>query len=321
MVERKPMEIGFIYTESMTNPVRAEEVFREMRDMGATAVMFHAYEQDLHRWPKDVPRVHEAASRVGLRRYISPARLGGMMAGLYAMPDVYTSLHPESMVTHPIPRGPHYTLGLSGRIACVNNPGFRAYALDYLDGLLRRLGADGMLIDEPQGLIHNVRCECQYCQAATRPGESAKEAQHRFHVDFLSALCAKAREREPQIRTTLMAALGNEDRARFELIACVRDLESIAVEPYWLLVEKDLDWLRDACRIAVERVRGLDRELDIWALNFGITSPHESEIPEALRIIAASQPDAIWMFWWWRGNDDPAAVMRATREGLARLRR
>jgi hypothetical protein len=151
MTERDDMEIGFIYTESMTNPVRAEEVFREMRDMGATAVMFHHYEQDLPRWPKDVPRIHEAAVRAGLRRYISPARLGGMFAGLYSSPDVYTSLHHDSLVTHPRSPGPRSTLGLSGRIACVNNPGFREYALAYLDGVLQELGADGMLLDEPQG--------------------------------------------------------------------------------------------------------------------------------------------------------------------------
>src|SRR5688500_2053437 len=102
MPAAESMEIGFVYTESMTNPVRAAEVFREIRDMGATAVCFHAYEQDLSRWPKDVPRIHEAAAREGLRRYVSPARLGHMTAGLFVVPDVYTYLHPESLVTPPI---------------------------------------------------------------------------------------------------------------------------------------------------------------------------------------------------------------------------
>jgi hypothetical protein len=164
-----------------------------------------------------------------------------------------------------------------------------------------------------------VTCRCRYCEEATVAGESERDAQRRFHVDFLSSLCEKARERVPGIRTTLLAALGSEERSRFELFARVRALDSLAVEPYWLFVDKDLGWLTGACRTAVEHVRGLDRELDIWALNFGITAGHEREIPDAFKIIAAAKPDAIWTFWWWRGNDDPAEVMRRTREGLAAI--
>ena len=49
------MEICFFYTESFTCPSRAREVFRQMKEMGAATVMFNIYEQDLSRWPKDVP--------------------------------------------------------------------------------------------------------------------------------------------------------------------------------------------------------------------------------------------------------------------------
>jgi hypothetical protein len=321
MTDTKTLEIGFVYTESMTNPARAAEVFLEMRDMGATAVCFHAYEQDLHRWPKDVPRIHEAAARAGLRRYVSLARLGGMMAGLYSVPDVYTYLHPECRVTPAATPGPRSTLGLSAHMACVNDPGFRQYALEYVGKTIGALAPEGFVIDEPQGLIRTVVCLCARCVEAQRPDETKEDAQRRFRVDFLSELCRKARERSPRIRTTVVAAIGTEDRERFELFARVRGLDAIGVEPYWALVDKDLEWLDTTCRMAVQRVRGVGRELDVWALNFALSSEHQAEIPEAYQIIAAARPDAIWSYWWWRGNDDPAAVMRLTREAHASIRR
>lgn len=313
------MEIIFVYTESMTNPVRAAEVFAQMREMGATGVCFHAYEQDLPRWPKDVPRIHEAAARAGLRRYISPARLGGMMAGLYSMPDVYTHLHPECIITPIPPPNPRSTLGLSARMACVNDPGFRQYAQDYVDGLMRDLGPDGLLIDEPQGLSRSIVCECPRCAALVRPDETPADAQRRSRIDFLSRLCAKARERRPSLRISLLASIGDEGHERFDLIARIEPLDAIAVEPYWALIDRDLAWLRVACDNSAKHVRRVSRELDIWALNFAITAGREVEIPEAFRIIAAARPDAIWTFWWWRACDDPATVMQRTREGIASI--
>jgi len=314
-------EIGFVYTESMTNPVRAEEVFREMRDMGATTVAFHAYELDLHRLPKDVPRIHDAATRVGLRRYISAARLGGMMAGLYSHPDVYTYVHPESRVTPRAAPGPRSTLGLGGYMACVNDPGFREYALEYVDGMLRQLGADGFIIDEPQGVVGRpIVCDCERCAAAQHPDETKEAAQHRFRVEFLSELCAKARARLPKVRTTMVAAVGLEQPAKFEGFARVQGLDAIGVEPFWSFVGQDLPWVQTTCDTAVERVRGVGRELDIWVQNFGLKASQHADLPEVYRIIGAAKPEVIWSFWWWRASDDPAEVMRLTRQGLAAIR-
>jgi len=317
MAER---EVVFVYTESMTNPVRAEEIFREMKDMGATGVAFHAYELDLQRLSKDVPRIHEIATRVGLKRHISTARLGGMTAGLYSHPDVYTYVHPESRVTPRAAPGPRSNLSLGGYMACVNDPGFRAYALDYLDGVLRQLGADGLIIDEPQGVVRPIVCDCERCAAAQRPDETKEAAQHRFRVEFWSELCAKARARVPKIRTTMVAAVGVEQPAKFEGFARVQGLDAIGVEPYWSFVGEDVRWVEATCATAVERVRGVGKQLDIWVQNFGLKTSQQADLPEVFRITAAAKPDAIWCFWWWRACDDPAEVMRLTRQGLAAIR-
>ncbi len=287
--------------------------------MGATAVAFHAYEQDLHRLPIDVPRIHEAATRAGLRRYISLARLGGMMAGLYSVPDVYTYLHPESRVTPRAKAGPHATPGLSGHMACVNDAGFRQYALEYADGLIRRLGADGLIIDEPQGVVRPIVCECERCEAARRPDETREDAQYRFRLEFLSDLCAKARERAPQIRTTMVAAVGLERPEMFQLFARVRGLDAIGIEPFWAFVGKDPQWVGETCATGSERVRGVGRQLDIWTQNFGLKARHQADLPAVYRMIGDARPDAIWNFWWWRACDDPAAVMALTRQGLASI--
>lgn len=313
------MEIGFIYTESMTNPGRAADVFAEIRGMGGTAVGFHMYEQDLRRWPKDVPRIHDVAARAGLRRYVSFAHLGGMMAGLHSIPDEYTHIHPESRVTPPVKRSRHDTSPMASLIACVNDPGFRQYARDHVAKVMRELRPDGLSFDEPAGLIHDFTCSCEHCVAGQRPGESALEAQRRYQTDFFSELAAIGREANPELRTMAVVAIGTEQPERFELSARVRGLDAIAIEPFWAFVEKDLAWLDETCRSAATKIRGVGKQLDVWAMNFNVTRERQAELPEGYEIIARSRPDAIWQFWYWRANDDPDEVMRLTREGLARI--
>jgi hypothetical protein len=98
-------EIVFFYTESLTNPTRAHEVFASMREMGADAVVFNVYEQDLWRWAKDLPRVLDLARDSGLRRYVSPGRHGGVFSGALVVPSLYSYVHPESLVVPDAPNG------------------------------------------------------------------------------------------------------------------------------------------------------------------------------------------------------------------------
>jgi hypothetical protein len=316
------VDIGLVYTESYTNPARAERDFREMRDMGVTTVAFHHYEGDLPRLPKDVARTHEIADRVGLKRCISVARLGGFMAGLYTVPDIYTYLHPESRVT-PTPDAERFSAnpGLSRHMVCVNDPAFREYALAYLDGVLGTLGADGLMIDEPQGVINRKRCECERCEAGRRPGEDPTDAQRRYRAEFISELCTRAKQRLPGIRTTMVSGLGSEPREDFEYFATISEMDALGIEPCpFTFLNKDLAWMEETCRSGAENVRAVGRQLDIWVQGFGIQKVHEPLMVQTYRIAAAVRPDAIWSFWYWRLNDDPTAVMERTREGIAAIR-
>jgi hypothetical protein len=316
------MEIGLVYTESMTNPVRAEEIFRQMRDMGVTTVAFHHYEGELPRLPNDVARIHEIADRVGLKRCISPARLGGFMAGLYTVPDIYTYIHPECRVI-PTPEPEQFSSfpRLSAHMACVNDPGFREYAFDYVDGVLRTLGADGLMIDEPQGVVNRKKCECARCDAARGADEDPTDAQRRYRAEFISELCTRARERIPGIRTTIVAGIGSEPAEDFRYFATIRGMDAIGIEPYpFTFLDQDLEWMEQTCRSASEKVRATDRQFDVWVQNFGVQKKHEPMMVDTYRIAASVRPDAIWSFWYWRLNEDPAAVMRLTGEGLAAIR-
>ena len=84
--------------------------------------------------------------------------------------------------------------------------------------------------------------------------------------------------------------------------------------PYWAFVGKDPTWVEETCASGFERVHAVDRELDIWAQNFGLDTDHQADLPDVYRIIGAARPDAIWSFWWWRACDDPATVMRLISE-------
>src|SRR5688500_1691111 len=144
-------EIVFFYTESMTNPTRAREVFAAMRGMGADAVVFNVYEQDLSRWAKDLPRVLSLADQAGLRRYVSPGRHGGVFSGALVAPSLYSYVHPESLVVVPASENAATTeaqspmQGFWTRMTCVNDPGFRRYMREQLAEILERLRPDGLL--------------------------------------------------------------------------------------------------------------------------------------------------------------------------------
>jgi len=316
------MEIGLVYTESYTNPARAERDFREMREKGVTSVAFHHYEGDLPRLPKDVARIHEIANKVGLKRYISPARLGGFVAGLYTVPDIYTYLHPESRVI-PTPDAEKFSANprLSRHMACVNDPGYHEYALEYVDLELKTLGADGVIVDEPQGVINRKKCECDRCEAGRRPDEDPTDYQRRVRSEFISELIAKARARIPGLRTTMVAAIGEEDAAEFRYFGTIRGIDAIGIEPFpFTFLNKDLDWMRETVRSAKQKISSAGRQMDIWVQNFGVGKAHESSMVEMYRIAASVKPDMIWSFWYWRLNDDPSAVMEQTFAGIAAFR-
>ncbi len=312
------MEIVFFYTETCTNPKRARDVFKEMRDLGADSVIINVYEQDLLRWKKDMPRLFDEAANAGLRRYVSYGRYGGAFSGGLMVPSLFTFLRPDSVVT---PKDPTKATGGEAdvaaseffwRISCVNHPAFREYMEDQTREILTLFNPEGLLFDEPKGL--RLTCQCKYCAGARKKDETCEEANLRFQVEFVRDLADQAKAHRRDLCT--MIVVGSNDDDALAAFAGVRSLDVLGTEAYWVNRGKDVQWLREWCPKEVQHLRSLGKKTQVWAGNFGLTASQQEDLPEAYRIMTDAQPDQLASFWWWRGSDDPERVMELTREGL-----
>ena len=316
------MEIVFFYTDTWLNPVRIRESLTQMRDLGGGAVAVNIYEQDLLRWKKDLPRFFDIAGELGLRRYVSYGRHGGVFSGGLMVPSLFAYLHPETLV---VPAGGARTTGGEAnasapsffeRICCVNHPAFRRYMEEQTRTILTAFQPDGLLFDEPKGL--NLPCACVHCRQQFRGGESAAQANTRAQVAFIRGLCDQAKAHRAGLCTMLV--VGHSDDAFLEQFAAVASLDVLGTEAYWIARGKDLTWLREWCGPAVRKLAVCGKKTQVWMNNWGMPAGAERDLPEAYRIVAKARPDQLFSFWWWRNSDDPEAVMEYTRRGLLGLR-
>jgi len=316
------MEIQFLYTETCTNPTRARDVFREMRDIGADSVVICVYEQDLLRWTKDLPRLFDEAAKAGLRRYVSYGRFGGAFSGALMVPSLFTFLRPDTGIVPSDPK--KATDGEADvaaseyfhRISCVNHPAFRKYMADQTHEILTTFQPDGLLFDEPKGL--RLVCECKHCIAARKKDETPAEANLRFQVEFVRALADQAKAHRDGICTALV--VGSNDDDSLASFARIRSLDVLGTEAYWVNRRKDMRWLRAWCPKEVQRLRSLGKKAQVWAGNYGLARAQQEDLAEMYRIIADAQPDQLANFWWWRGSEDPERVMELTKRGIQEVR-
>ncbi len=312
------MEIGFVYSETMTNPLRARDVLTEMRDWGADCVVSMVYEQDLIRWSKDMQRFYEIVADVGLRSYISLGRYGVVFSGLLMVPSLFTYMHPETVIVREGEQsqaaGEADAIGsrFFQRISCVNHPLFRKYLEQQLGEILNRYQPQGLLFDEPKGL--NLPCSCQYCRQARQADESPQEANLRFQVEFLRDLCNEAKAHNGSLLT--MMVVGHHAETLLRHFAAVDSLDMLGVEAYWVSRGKDLTWLREWCPTTVAKLAAFGKKTQVWANNWGMPRHQQENLLEAYRLMVDAGPDQLMSFWWWRNSDDPLRVMELTKAGI-----
>jgi len=315
-------EIVFFYTESLTNPTRAREVFASMRAMGADAVVFNVYEQDLSRWAKDFPRVQGLAGDAGLRRYVSPGRHGGVFSGALVVPSLYSYVHPESLIVSEASNGATTEAqspmqGFWTRMTCVNDPGFRRYMREQLGEILAKLNPDGLLLDEPKGLT--LACGCERCRSLRKSDETPQQANIRYQLDFLGEMCAQAKSHRGDLRTMLVVGGLDHENLLTEL-AKLPALDIAGASGYFVARSHGIDWLRTWAPQVVQRVRSAGKRVQIWMNNWGLPVSEHDNLLEAYRIVGDTRPDQICNFWYWRNSDDPERVMQITAEGLRAIR-
>ena len=118
----------------------AEADFREMLDHGCTTVILAVTEFDFDFWRPNIPRIVEAAHRLGLQVLIDPWGIGKFFGG----EQVSKFLQDNT--------GNRQVSALTGEAlpyACFNTPSFRDYFARFCLTLAREAGADGFFWDEP----------------------------------------------------------------------------------------------------------------------------------------------------------------------------
>lgn len=316
------LEITFFYNGPMTNPTYARQSFDRMRGMGAGAVCFNVYEQDLIRWTRDMPRIVNLARSAGLRVYLSPGRHGGVFSGGIVMPSLFAYTNPDTLIVpdeggQGVVEADHPFRGYFDRQCCVNHPRFRAYMLEELQKMLDQLEPDGVDFDEPKGVT--LPCKCEHCMARRRDGETPYQANLRTQVEFLDELCRQVKAYRRDAVTMMVLS---EKRMDYMLASGeLESLDVLGISAYWVPSNKDLNWLRTRIPEALNMLAATGKKTQVWAQNWGLPAEEEGHLLEAYRIMIDAQPDQLWNFWYWRNNDNPERVMELTAQGLQYARR
>lgn len=144
----------------------AEQDFKEMKEHGCTTVILAVTEFDFNFWHPNIPKIVDAAHKVGLRAIIDPWGIGKYFGG------EQVSLFLQNNVDN---RQVSAMTGEKLLGACFNTPSFRDYFQNFCLSLARETDADGFFWDEPHyalpksyasitgGAGEDWACRCPVC--------------------------------------------------------------------------------------------------------------------------------------------------------------
>ncbi len=172
------------------NPRQIEEDFRDMADMGFTAVAFSFCESEMRYSRRAFELQLALAKKCGLKRFVIPSRLGGRFAGAPFMASWWLASHPKCVVPG----------SESWPVACIESREFVDWITEFMRILVTDYDLDGVIWDEPKSVT----------QASSHPETVAKfgrpstpdEAQESF-AEFLNTLTNRCLALKPGLTFTL----------------------------------------------------------------------------------------------------------------------
>ena len=203
---------------------------------------------------------------------------------------------------------------------CLNNTMLADKFLEITEQC-RDYGFEGIFIDEPTW----QDCFCKKCRELfadsfgkkLRQSEGTKEYgafQQATVRDFTQSVCRRVKELDANVKT--FTCIMPRDRAYFEEVAAIEELDVFATDPYWLrpihnmTIEQACDYARLVKQICEERGKASQIWLNCWGIPKGV----EEQIYTGGKQLAAVGCDSFYT-WSYRGGlgtreecDDPYAA-------------
>ena len=108
-------------------------------------------------------------------------------------------------------------------------------------------------------------------------------------------------------------------KTNFSKLARIPSIDVFGTDPYWLILKKDLGFVREYAQLIKEVTKKPGKRSQLWIQNFFVPKNKEKELEEAFEIIIDAKPDQFCFFYYWRNNDDPERIWKITEKYLKRI--
>ncbi len=314
-------------------PDRAEEDFLEIIDYNCNAVLLAVSEYDYQVWYPNVVKIAEMARNLGLTVYVNPWAFGKVFGGEPSSIFLQENVNNRQVLTKEFP--------IVG--ACFNTEAFRKYFFDAISKLAEEDVFDGFFWDEPHYIITGSKeiysCVCPTCRQLFKEqygydmpekvNEDIFEFKERTILDFIeqSSKLVKKIDSKKSVTVCLMPFFTAEEQgASGEKVCSIKELDVFGTDPYWSIIQKDLDFVSTTSEETVKLAKKYDKKSQLWIQGFLIPAGKEEEVREAGKIIGNSGVDSVFT-WAYRAcegsivqSENPKKVWTIIKEVYAELK-
>ena len=148
-------------------------------------------------------------------------------------------------------------------------------------------------------------------------------------MDFIEQSSKLVKERDPKKSVTVCLMpffTAEEQGASWEKVCSIRELDVFGTDPYWSIIQKDLDFVSTTSEETVKLAKKYGKKSQLWIQGFLIPAGKEEEVREAGKIIGNSGVDSVFT-WAYRAcegsivqSENPKKVWLIIKEVYAELK-
>jgi hypothetical protein len=292
------------------------EDLKTLKKAGFNSVLHTFSEADLLYGPGNVRDMVAISREKGFTAWISPWGVGKAFGG-EALSDF---LLENTSAWQVMSDGKKYPA------ACINNPMFRKFMLQWTDAAVS-YGADAIMWDEPRFITEQKGkkkiwgCRCPYCRESYeimnlksmplfKMDESVKNFRELSIKRFISFLSAYAKEKSGgKIRISALftspSAGGISPNSFFESAANLKAVDSLGCAPYWFNTPGRLDIYGHSLMAAKNLKEICDmsgKKPHFWLQGFGLKKGRETDVLKAIDAVKDSGIRNLWV-WGFNGGE------------------
>ncbi len=335
MVELGVTYHGNVYLDN------ARSDFKEMQDHGCNAVLLAMSEYDFTHWRGQYYKMAKIANEeFGFTVYINFWAWGRIFGG--EAPSVFLSnntqfrqIFSETQTAFPA--------------ACFNTKTFQNYIKSAIKKVSQVKAIRGFFWDEPHFAYSKENifptklspyyvCNCATCknlflqryhyEMPQKENEDVIAFKEKSLVQFLQDLCKTVKKTDQSKRNIIcvMPSQSTTGLSHWDKI-CFNEMDMLATDPYWLLYQKDMNWVQDESEKLIRIARKHGKLAQLWLLAFAIPKNREPELKTAVNIMSNSGADSIFA-WLYRGglqtsikSKNPQLVWKTVGEAFNTLKK